>query len=39
MRNSSFFPPLLPLGPGVYRLIEDANRLEPYFINLASGQE
>eukprot|EP00887_Chlorella_sp_A99_P006023 scaffold27.g6023.t1 len=27
------------LAEGVHRLIEDANRLEPYFINLASGQE
>ena len=28
-----------PPPAGVKRLVEDAERLEPYFLNLASGQE
>lgn len=27
------------LAEGVERLVEDANRLEPFFLNLAGGQE
>lgn len=27
------------LSDGIQRLIDDANRLEPFFLNLAGGQE
>jgi hypothetical protein len=27
------------LHEGIQRLVEDANRLEPFFLNLAGGQE
>lgn len=31
--------PLLHIQEGIQRLVDDANRLEPQFLNIASGQE